>query len=35
MQVSSAVGFELDLPAPQVESRPLSVYAVLSEVAHD
>ncbi len=27
--------FELNLPAPQVESRPLSVYAQLSEVTHD
>lgn len=35
IQLGAAPGFELDLPAPQVESRPLSVYAVLSEVAHD
>ena len=35
IQLPTAWGLELEVNAPQVESRPLSVYALLSEVAHD
>jgi transposase len=35
IQLPTASGLELDRSVPQVERRPLSVYALLSEVAHD